>query len=101
MYQMASDRRQFLGTFTGAVLSFGEASGATADAPIPIDIGRQLFIDDYLIAQTTLRRSFHKPRVHDGSPVLKPETPLEMNNGRCPLACPFQDGLFYDPKDKL
>ena len=26
---------------------------------------------------------------------------LEMNNGQCPLACPFQDGLFYDPKDRL
>jgi hypothetical protein len=24
-----------------------------------------------------------------------------MNNGYCPVACPFQDGVFYDPKDRL
>src|SRR5438128_9854335 len=101
MYQSSPDRRQFLGVFTGGVLSAAVASGATADAPIPIDIGRQLFVDDYLIAQTTFERSFHKPRLHDASPVLKPETPLEMNDGKCPLACPFQDGVFYDPKDRL
>src|SRR5215472_16153979 len=101
MYQLALDRRRFLETFTGAVLSAGATSGAAPNVPVPIDVGRQLFVDDYLIAQSTLQRSFHKPRVHDASPVLKLETPLEMNNGKCPLACPFQDGLFYDPKDKL
>ena len=32
------------------------------DAPpvvIPIDVGRQLFVDDFLIKQTTLQRTFH------------------------------------------
>jgi hypothetical protein len=24
-----------------------------------------------------------------------------MNNGICPVACPFEDGIFYDPKDRL
>jgi len=28
---------------------------------IPIDTGRQLLIDDFLIAETTLDRSFHQP----------------------------------------
>ena len=27
---------------------------------IPIDVGRQLFVDDFLIQETTLRRVFHK-----------------------------------------
>jgi hypothetical protein len=71
------------------------------EEPVRIDVGRQLFVDDYLIAETSFLRQFHKPRIHDGSPVLRPETPLEMNNGYCPVACPFQDGVFYDAKDHL
>ena len=66
---------------------------------IGIDVGRQLFVDDFLIERTDLDRSFHQPRV-DG-PVLLPETDLEMNDGICPCACPFNDGIFYDPKEKL
>lgn len=69
--------------------------------PVRIDAGRQLFVDDHLVFSTSLKRTFHKPRIHEASPVLVPETPLEMNNGYCPVACPFQDGVFYDPKDRL
>lgn len=68
---------------------------------IRIDVGRQLFVDDYLVLDTSLKRTFNKPRIHEASPVLVPETPLEMNNGYCPVACPFQDGVFYDPSDRL
>jgi hypothetical protein len=68
---------------------------------IPIDVGRQLFVDDFLIEKTTLRRQFHQPVKHVGNPVLKPETELELNKGYCPAASPFSDGCFYDPKDKL
>ncbi len=63
--------------------------------------GRQLFVDDFLIAESTLKRSFHTARLHEHNPVLSPETPLEMNNGLCPVACPFDDGVFYDPQDRL
>jgi hypothetical protein len=94
-------RRQFgtlLATGVSGLPAFPEPP---ADTPIRIDTGRQLFVDDYLISETSLRRSFHKPRIHEASPVLIPETPLEMNNGYCPVACPFQDGVFYDPKDRL
>jgi hypothetical protein len=68
---------------------------------IPINVGRQVFVDDFLIEHTTLHRSFHTPRLYEHSPILKPETSLEMNNGICPVACPFNDGVFYDPKDQL
>ena len=68
---------------------------------IPIDVGRQLFVDDYLIEKTTLRRRFHQPVKYAGNPVLKPETELELNQGFCPSASPFSDGCFYDPNDKL
>jgi len=68
---------------------------------IPIDLGRQFFVDDFLIESTTLRRKFHRPVKYEGNPVLKPKTELEMNQSYCPTACPFSDGVFYDPKDKL
>ena len=70
-------------------------------AVIRIDVGRQLFVDDFLIEFTTLTRQFHKARKYPGNPVLKPQTKLELNNGDSPAACPFSDGVFYDPQDKL
>lgn len=48
-------------------------------ATIPIDIGRQLFVDDFLIESTDLERVYHHPRKYEGNPVLKPETPWEIN----------------------
>lgn len=33
---------------------------------IPIDVGRQLFVDDYLIEYTTLKRRYHRPKYHPG-----------------------------------
>lgn len=68
---------------------------------VPIDVGRQLFVDDFLIEKTTLRRSFHQPVKYPGNPVLKPETPAELEQGINPTAVPFSDGVFYDPSDRL
>jgi hypothetical protein len=68
---------------------------------IPVDTGRQLFVDDFLIEYTDLKRKFHQPAKHEGNPVLTPETGPEMNQGYCPMAAPFSDGCFYDPEDKL
>ena len=33
---------------------------------IPIDVGRQLFVDDFLIAQTDLKRTYHLPSFYIG-----------------------------------
>lgn len=67
---------------------------------VPIDIGRQLFVDDFLIENTTLVRCFHKAELHEINPVLKPETALEINQGKCPVAAPFNDGVWYDAQQK-
>lgn len=72
---------------------------AAPPAVIPIDVGRQLFVDEFLIQQTTLRRTVHQPEKHAGNPVLRPQTPVELNGGDQPVACPFSDGVFYDPAD--
>ena len=68
---------------------------------IPIDLGRQLFVDDFLISATTLERRFGRPEIHPSSPILVPATPHELDRGQCPMAAPFNDGLWYDPADRL
>lgn len=66
---------------------------------IPIDVGRQLFVDDFLVEQTTLKRTFHQPKYYAGNPVLKPDQPWELDARA--YAMPFSDGVWYDPKDKI
>ena len=62
---------------------------------ISIDLGRQLFVDDFLIARTTLERSFHLATYHPQSPVVKPDLPWEGS-----MAMVFSDGVWYDPADR-
>src|SRR6266852_5210921 len=69
-------------------------------AIIPIDIGRQLFVDDFLIEKTTLRRTYHQAQYHPANPVLRPDKPWEKS-GKDPTAMVFSDGVWYDPQDRL
>ena len=66
---------------------------------VPIDVGRQLFVDDFLIEQTTLKRTFHQAEYHPGNPILKPDKPWEQDT--YPTAMPFSDGVWYDPADQI
>lgn len=59
-------------------------------AVIPIDIGRQLFVDDFLIEQTSLQCRFYTQEYVE-EPVIRPEKPWE-NQRR---------GSWYDPADEL
>ena len=70
---------------------------------ININTGRQLFVDDFLIEETSLTRSWHKAEKYDGNPVMKPETAQELGkvSGHCPMAAPFSGGVWYDGTDKL
>lgn len=70
-------------------------------APVPLSAGRQLFVDDHLVGGTDCVRTWHRAQVHPASPVLVPETEVERNGGLCPCACPFNDGVWYDPQDGL
>src|SRR5262245_39921823 len=67
---------------------------------LPIDLGRQLFIDDFLIEQSTLKRTYHSAQYHPATPVLKPDQPWETRSQPNPTSMPFSDGIFYDPRDK-
>ena len=78
---------------------------------IRINIGRQLFVDDFLISHTTLDRTFHTAQYHPASPVLVPDQTWEnkgmhflVSRGKWiqgPGAMPFSDGVWYDPQDQL
>ena len=82
-----------------------------ADRPavVPIDVGRQLFVDDFLIERTTLTRVFHHATYHPANPILKPEHAWETyddlaartNQPANPAAMVFSDGVFFDPQDRL
>jgi hypothetical protein len=69
-------------------------------AVIPIDVGRQLFVDDFLVADSTLTREFHQAEYHPRCPLLRPDKPWETTE-RGPMAMPFSDGVWFDPADQL
>ncbi|HXI31663.1 MAG TPA: hypothetical protein VNG89_24665, partial [Vicinamibacterales bacterium] len=78
-------------------------------AVIPIDLGRQLFVDDFLIEETSLSRTFHRAEYQAGNPILQPteewekfdEYAVRTKTRPNPAAMPFSDGVFYDPHDRL
>ncbi len=82
---------------------------ASPPAIINIDVGRQLFIDDFLIEQSSLHRDFHRAEYHPANPLLTPERPWEIDdpyatmtsNPPSPAAMVFSDGVFFDPADRL
>jgi hypothetical protein len=67
---------------------------------IPIDVGRQLFVDYFLIEKTTLHRAYHHAEYFKGNPVLRPEYPWEFR-GKRGQAMAFSDGVWYDPGPHL
>src|SRR5262245_29886754 len=69
-------------------------------AVIPIDIGRQLFVDNFLIEQTNLTRTFHQARYHKQTPVLRTDRRWEQT-GQNPMAMVFSDGVWFDLQDSL
>ena len=66
---------------------------------IEIDVGRQLFVDDFLIEYTTLQRTYHRPEPFHGNPVLRPDQPWERKGH--PGALVYSDGVWYDPADRV
>ena len=63
---------------------------------IPVNTGRQLFVDSFLIEETTLVSVYHKPNFYAGNPVLEPTEKWEETTEGAPYASPFSDGIWYD-----
>jgi hypothetical protein len=69
-------------------------------AVIDITMGRQLFVDDFLISSTTLTRSWYQAEYSTSNPVLKPEKEWEMSGSAGGgMAAPFSDGVWFDETD--
>ena len=68
---------------------------------VPINVGRQLFVDNFLIEHTNLERKSHTPRKMSFNPVLKPETELEKGKYGNPGATAKDGGVWWDPQDGL
>lgn len=71
--------------------------GTNIPAVIPIDVGRQLFVDDFLIASTDLKRTWHQADKYEGNPVL---TSHRDGDWRHSTAGSQHGGAFYDPLEK-
>ena len=63
---------------------------------LPIDVGRQLFVDDFLIQQTNMTRTQHQPAMFPLNPILAPN---QLDTAG--FAMPFSDGVWFDPSDQL
>lgn len=74
---------------------------------IPIDLGRQLFVDDFLIEKTSLKRTFHQAKKFEGNPVFKAETKHELarstlgEKGQEAVTYLGHGGVFHDPAENL
>lgn len=66
---------------------------------IDISVGRQLFVDDFLIEETDLVPEYHRAKKFEQNPVLKPEMPWECE-GLQACATPKSGGVWYDKKEQ-
>jgi len=83
---------------------------ANPPAVIPINQGRQLFVDDFLIESSTLDRVYHQAEKSSQNPVLVPETAQELRlpdaagsgeQNQAEFLFLGQGGLFFDPAESL
>jgi hypothetical protein len=82
---------------------------ASPPGVITIDVGRQLFVDDFLIEESSLYRAVHKATYHPSNPVLTPERPWEIEDPYAamtktppsPAAMVYSDGVFFDPAERV
>lgn len=66
---------------------------------IDVTVGRQLFVDDFLVEETDLTPEYHKAEKYEGNPVLFAQTPWEK--AQSPVACPKSGGVWYDEEEKI
>lgn len=75
-------------------------------AVIDIDIGRQLFVDDFLVDTSvsgwagSMTRIYPKPVKYPGNPVFFPQTADEYNDELPPCAIAKSGGVWFDATDQ-
>ena len=90
------------------VLVFFGVVGGAAFAAIDINVGRQLFVDDFLVDSTQgIVRVYNHPTKALDAPVIWPETDLEREVDPkrpyrfAPVAGATSGGLWWDPVKKV
>lgn len=70
---------------------------------VNIDVGRQLFVDDFLINKhgTEMVRTYHQAVKYPGNPIFFPQGKDEHNEEMPPCAVAKSGGVWFDPKDNL
>lgn len=64
---------------------------------IDVSVGRQLFVDDFLIASTSLNRVYHYPEYYSANPILRADKEWEkIGTKGAAFTAPFSDGVWYD-----
>lgn len=66
-------------------------------AVIDVTVGRQLFVDSFLIEETDLEPTYHKAKKHPANPIFFAETSHEKYD-TLPLACPKSGGVWWDDR---
>lgn len=64
---------------------------------IDVSVGRQLFVDDFLIEETTLERVFHKPVKYEGNPILS--AVASDKTTKIPGATAKDGGVWWEPRE--
>src|SRR5690606_23152197 len=72
-------------------------------AVIPIDKGRVLVVDAFLIEKSNLSRVFHSARKYEGNPIFHSETKHELDGEAIQQAVTYlgHGGVFYDGEDEV
>ncbi|WP_373493458.1 hypothetical protein, partial [Aquiflexum sp.] len=70
---------------------------------IPIDVGRQLFVDDFLIHDTNLTRQYHLAEKFEANPVFAPYSEDEVGGPENKRSVVYtgHGGVFYDWEEGL
>ena len=77
-----------------------KSEGGYAPDVISVDVGRQLFVDDFLIDRAQgLERVFHAAKKSEQNPILTPQTEWEL--GSHPSTACTSGGIWYDQEEKL
>lgn len=66
---------------------------------IPVNVGRQLFVDDYIVAETDMEMVSHTPVYYPGNPIIEPTEGWEKTVSGSLYAAPFSDGIWFDELD--
>ncbi len=92
-YELAADYHNGYAPVIPYLLDASE--GGYKPETVNIDVGRQLFVDDFLIQSTTLKQTYHKAKTYD-EPVFSVKD-TNISNGTAATS----GGIWYDMDAKL